>query len=143
MWSFYCNIGELKFENRESQAESQILCTKQFSFREFNAEIDNLNSIIQTRNSKVENGKTISMWSFYCKTQFSFRAWIVEIENLMLKIQNEKPKDENGKPISMRSFYCNIGKPRYGIRESQAGNQILCNKQFWFRVFIAEIENLK
>ena len=70
------------------------------------------------------------MWSFYCN--------IGE-----LKYENRESQAENGKSISMRSFYCNIGKPRYGIRESQAGNQILCNKQFWFRAFIAEIENLK
>ena len=137
MLSLYCNFQKPNYGNREQQAENWILCTKQFWFRVFIAEIENLKKKIQTWNSKIEKGKTITMWSFYCyigelkfenresqaesqilcRSQFSLRAWIAEIENLMLKIQNGKPKDENRKSISMRSFYCHIGKPKYGIRE--------------------------
>ena len=52
---FLLQYWRLKFENRESQAESRILCRTKFSFRAFNAEIDNINSKIPTWNSKIEN----------------------------------------------------------------------------------------
>ena len=53
-------------EIENSRAENRILCTTQFSFRAFIAEIENISSKIQNGKSKYENVKSILMRRFYC-----------------------------------------------------------------------------